>query len=88
MIYYGDGDTDVPSMAVMRKNGGYAFAVYPPGRSKSKCVKLFEAQRCDFYASADYREGSELFKRSCLLLDRILADMRIGEEMWQISRRK
>ena len=88
MIYYGDGDTDVPSMAVMRKNGGYAFAVYPPGKSKSKCVKLFEAQRCDFYAPADYRQGSELFKRSCLLLDRILADVRIGEEMWQISRRK
>ena len=75
-------------MAVMRKNGGYAFAVYPPGKSKSKCVKLFEAQRCDFYAPADYRAGSELFKRSCLLLDRILADIRIGEEIWQISRRK
>ena len=87
MIYYGDGDTDVPSMAVMRKNGGYAFAVHPPGKSKSKCVKLFEAGRCDFYAPADYREGSALFKRTCLLLDRILADIRMREEMWKIGSR-
>ena len=85
MIYYGDGDTDVPSMAVMRKNGGYAFAVHPPGKSKSKCVKLFEAGRCDFYAPADYRQGSALFKRTCLLLDRILADIRMREEMWKIG---
>ncbi len=86
MIYFGDGDTDVPSMAVMRKNGGHAVAVYPPGKSKSKCVELFKAGRCDFFAPADYREGSELFKRTCLLLDRILADIRVQEEVWRLGR--
>jgi hypothetical protein len=86
MIYFGDGDTDVPSMAVMRKNGGYAVAVHPPGKGKQKCVDLFKAQRCDFFAPADYREGSELFKRTCLLLDRILADIRVQEEMWRLGR--
>ena len=30
MIYFGDGDTDVPSMAVMRKSGGHAIAVHGP----------------------------------------------------------
>ena len=86
MIYFGDGDTDVPSMAVMRKNGGYAVAVHPPGKGKAKCVDLFKAGRCDFFAPADYRENSDLFKRTCLLLDRMLADIRVQEEMWRLGR--
>ncbi len=86
MIYFGDGDTDVPSMAVMRKNGGHAIAVHPPGKSKEKCVNLFKAGRIDFFAAADYRRGSDLFKRTCLLIDRMLADIRVNEELWKIGR--
>lgn len=86
MIYFGDGDTDVPSMAVTRKNGGHAIAVHTPGKSRKKCVELFKAGRCDFFAPADYRRGSELFKRTCLLLDRILADIRVQEEIWRLGR--
>jgi hypothetical protein len=86
MIYFGDGDTDVPSMAVMRKNGGHAVAVYPPGKSRAKCIDLFRAGRCDYFASADYRRGSDLFRRTCLLLDRILADIRIREEARRLER--
>jgi phosphoserine phosphatase len=86
MIYFGDGDTDVPSMAVMRKNGGHAVAVYPPGKSKAKCVELYRAGRCDFFAPADYREGSDLFRRTCLLLDLVLADIRVREEKWRLGR--
>lgn len=86
MIYFGDGDTDVPSMAVMRKNGGHAVAVHPPGRNRKKCVDLFRAGRIDFFAPADYRRGSDLFKRSCLLIDRMLCDIRIEEERWRLDR--
>ncbi len=86
MIYFGDGDTDVPSMAVTRKNGGHAIAVYPPNKSKKKCVNLFKAGRIDFFAAADYRRGSDLFNRTCLLIDRILASIRIDEEMWKVAR--
>lgn len=82
MIYFGDGDTDVPSMAVMRKNGGYAIAVYPPRKSKGKCIDLLQADRIDFFAAADYRRGSELFRRTTRLLDRIIADIQLQEEMW------
>lgn len=86
MIYFGDGDTDVPSMAVMRKNGGHAIAVHPAGKHRGKCVDLFKAGRVDFFAAADYRRGSELFKRTTLLLDRMLADIRVAEESWKIGK--
>ena len=86
MIYFGDGDTDVPSMAVMRKNGGHAIAVHPPGRSREKGMELFKANRCDFFATADYRRDSELWRRTCLLIDCMLAEIRIEEEMWKLGR--
>ena len=86
MIYFGDGDTDVPSMAVVRKNGGHAVAVHGGGKARAKCVDLFRAGRCDFFAQADFRRGSELFKRTCLLIDRMLADIRIREETWRLEK--
>ena len=88
MIYFGDGETDVPSMALMRKSGGHAIAVHPEekGRGFETCVELFRAGRVDFFAAADYRRGSDLFKRTCLLLDRILADIAVQEEMWVVGR--
>jgi len=85
MIYFGDGDTDVPSMAVMRKNGGHAIAVHTPGGDETKCVNLFEAGRVDFYAGADYRAGSDLYQRTCLLIDRMVADIRVREETWHMA---
>ncbi len=86
MIYFGDGDTDVPSMAVMKKSGGHAIAVHPTGKSRTKGQDLFKAGRCDFFAAADYRRNSELFNRTTLLLDRILADIRIEAEIWRLGR--
>ena len=126
MIYFGDGETDVPSMALLKKNGGHAIAVHgpvlpPPGGGRSraprgasgatarkagalaaletgahpgpgatassgahaglnKCIELFRAGRCDFYAEADYQRGSHLFKRTCLLLDAIIAAIRVRQE--------
>jgi hypothetical protein len=85
MIYFGDGDTDVPSMTVVRKNGGHAIAVHPLGPPEAKVQELLAAGRVDFYAEADYRRGSALFKRTCLLLDQMLASIRIQEERWHIE---
>lgn len=86
MIYFGDGETDVPSMAVTRKSGGHAVAVYPPRGNKTGCAELFKAGRVDFFAPADYRQTSDLFMRTCLLLDQIVASIKIEEERWRLSR--
>jgi hypothetical protein len=68
---------------VVRKSGGHAIAVHAPDEPK-KCVDLFKAGRCDFYAVADYRRASDLFKRTTLLLDRMLANIRVQEEIWRV----
>ncbi len=85
MIYVGDGMTDVPSMALTKKNGGHAVAVFNPGEEKGRatCVKLLDAGRVDFIAEADFRKGSKLSKRVELLLDAIVADVAYRREAFQ-----
>lgn len=85
MIYVGDGMTDVPSMALTKKNGGHTLAVYDPALEKGKatCVKLLEAGRVDFIARADYRKGSKLARRMQLLLDAVIADIAYRREAYE-----
>lgn len=88
MIYIGDGETDVPSMAVTRQNGGNAIAVYPKGTMKKKntCTKLLQADRVNFIAPADYSEGSVLEKRTSLLLKSIISKIEYERELFACRR--
>ena len=73
MIFIGDGETDIPSMAVVKKFGGHAVAVYPPGKqAKIKSLKLFNDGRADYVAAADYTEGSTLDKSIKTILRNII----------------
>jgi len=84
MIYIGDGPTDVPCFAIMRKNGGNAIAVYnpdDPSRSSfKKCYNLStHADRVRHIAPSDYRRGAHLR----LLLEemvREIADRMLSEQ--------
>jgi len=86
IIYVGDGMTDVPSMALTKKNGGHAVAVYDPAgvKGRATCVKLLEAGRVDFVAEADFRANSPLSKRVQLLLDAIIADIAYRREVSRV----
>ncbi len=44
------------------------------------------AHDCIVSHRLNFARGSELFKRTCLLIDRILADIRVQEEMWRLGR--
>ena len=72
IIYIGDGDSDVPCMTVTTKNGGYAVAVYPPEHKASRqCRQLFQANRVNHIAPADFTPGSPLVR----ILETILKTM-------------
>jgi 2-hydroxy-3-keto-5-methylthiopentenyl-1-phosphate phosphatase len=83
IIYIGDGMTDVPSMALTKKSGGHAIAVFNQKIAKTKetCVRLLDAGRVDFIAPADYRDTSKLAQRVQLLLDSVIAGVAYAAEV-------
>lgn len=65
MIYLGDGDTDIPSMKMVRHQGGHSIAVFDPEQwrrleAQSKVYDLISEDRAHFVVPADYLEGSQL----------------------------
>jgi hypothetical protein len=83
MIYVGDGMTDVPSMALTKKSGGYTVAVYQRHKGRDVCAKLLRAGRADYIAPADYRAGTRLARRVELLLDAIVAGIAYRREAFR-----
>lgn len=76
MIYFGDGETDVPCMKIVRMFGGNSIAVYNPDIKKKVNVarKLLRQQRVNFIAPADYTAESRTFQVVCAIIDKIKAD--------------
>ena len=86
MIYFGDGETDVPSMKLVNMFGGNAIAVFDPSRPKKKEVaqKLLRQGRVNFITPASYTRDSRTFRLVCAIIDKIKAD----NELRQFSRYK
>ncbi len=69
IVYFGDGETDIPSMKLVKNKGGHSVAVY--GENKERAQKLLDDNRVSAIAPADYTEGSALFEYICATIDRI-----------------
>ena len=84
IIYIGDGMSDVPSMALTKKNGGHTIAVHDPKKKsgREQCVSLMRANRVDLIAPADYRKGGKLAVQVELLLDAVIANIAYDEEIF------
>jgi phosphoserine phosphatase len=70
IVYIGDGMTDVPSMLVVKNNGGRSIAVYPKGK-ESKVASLKDDGRVNFTSIADYSSGKRLEKIMRLIIDSV-----------------
>lgn len=76
MVYIGDGDTDIPSMKTVKREGGHTIAVYQENVAghREKVKGLLGIERADVIAPADYREGQPIDIFVKAIIDKIEAD--------------
>ena len=76
MIYFGDGETDVPCMKIVKMFGGNSIAVYNPEIKKkvNTARKLLRQKRVNFITPADYTKESRTYKVVCSIIDKIRID--------------
>lgn len=76
MIYFGDGDTDVPCMKIVKMFGGNPIAVYNPANPAKKATaqKLLRQDRVNFISPTDYTAEGKTFQIVKGIIDRIKID--------------
>lgn len=81
MIYFGDGDTDVPCMKIVGMFGGHSIAVYDPSNDKklAGARKLKRQGRVAFAAPANYTQDSTTYKIVCAIIDKIIAEDKLAD---------
>ena len=86
MIYFGDGETDVPSMKVVNMFGGNAIGVFNPAipHKREVAQKLLRQGRVNFITPASFTKDSRTFRLVCAIIDKIKAE----NELKQFSRYK
>ncbi len=88
MIYIGDGETDIPSMKTVKREGGHTIAVYNEKikGQRQKVKGLLGIDRADVIAPADYREGSQIDLFVKGIIEKIVADVHLNNLKKQLNR--
>lgn len=63
MIYFGDGETDVPCMRLVKQKGGNSIAVYQPRNANKRLMaeQLVKDNRVNFACAANYSAEGEIY---------------------------
>ena len=81
MIYFGDGETDVPCMRTVKSNGGYSIAVYGNERKREQAQQLLAEGRVNFACEADYSADGQIMEIVKRILDKVKADYALKQEL-------
>ena len=81
VIYVGDGASDIPCFALLKREGGTAIGVYPDGSAQqwANRYQLSEGERISNLARADYSEDSELMKSLTLAVESISKQIQLQQ---------
>ena len=81
MVYFGDGDTDVPCMSMIKRLGGYCVAVYQPHKhgAKDRAAKYLHDGRVNIFAPADYSAGKKIDRYIKKVIDKLSADAKLEQ---------
>lgn len=74
MIYFGDGETDIPCMKMVKQHGGHSIAVYNSPKKRDTAMRLINEERANFACAADYSEGKDIYNVVRLILQKIKTD--------------
>jgi phosphoserine phosphatase len=81
MVFIGDGETDIPSMRLVKNQGGHSIAVYSKGKrgAREKAQKLVEEGRTNLATTADYTENSAIDRAVKAMIDKVVSEGTIAE---------
>ena len=77
IVFFGDGETDIPCFRLVKDQGGHSIAVYKPRAKKGGkevAEKLIKQGRVNFAVPANYADGSEADQTIKAIIDKIAAD--------------